>query len=132
MLPKDVDVAMGRATLKTRAKGVCFLTEDSHPCCLRFCVKEQRKLFPDLKRVVFFLFKSFRPIFFFFFCGVWLPRYSSRHLEYSLSLTFLLSVCLLMALNHSCLLNMRAQHQPNGIRSTASVISQLTWNSPNM
>lgn len=110
MLLKDVDVEMRRATLETRAKGVCFPTEDSHPCCSHFCVKEYRKLFSDLKWVDFFLSKSFRHI----FCGVWLPRCSSRHLEYSLSLTFLLSVCLLMALNHSCLLNTCTRHNPMG------------------
>lgn len=62
MLLKDVDVVMGRATLETRVREVCFLTGDSHPCCLHFCVKEERKLFPDLKRGDFFLSKSFRPI----------------------------------------------------------------------
>lgn len=125
MLLKDMDVATVRSTPGTRARGVRFLTGDDHPCCLHFSVQEYKNSLPNLERVGFFLFESFRPI----SRGVWLPRCSSRHLEYSLSLAFLLSVCQLMALSHSCLLDMHDPHKPNGIRNAASVISQVTWRS---
>lgn len=128
MLLKDVDVVMGRATLETRVREVCFLTGDSHPCCLHFSVKEERKLFPDLKRGDFFLSKSFRPILLWSLAA---PVQQQAFGRFPVSHLSLLS---LSAYGFESLLSAQYVHpaQPNGIRNTASVISQLTWRSPNV
>lgn len=110
ILLKDMDVAMGRATLETRVREVCFLTGDSHPCCLHYCVKEERKLFLDLKRVDFFLSKSFSPIF------LWSLAAPVQQQAFGIFPVSHLSLLSLSAYGFESLLSAQYMHlaQPNG------------------